>query len=180
MTSIVGLFPERSGADAARRLLGAAGYEGGEIAALSPPSGPPAVDSLTPPLLQRGESMLRTGVRWGIVGALAAELPFVALFLLVSVDSTIMVIMLASMWKLGAGFGGWLGVMYGGERGLDQDTAEDYESLLAAGRWVVAADVRRRDRLSARGAMVESGALEARDVRGTFEPKPTVHWLKRY
>ena len=88
--------------------------------------------------------------------------------------------MLASVWKFGAAFGAWLGIMYGGERGLDQDTAEDYEAHLAAGRWVVAADVRRRDRQSARGALVESGALEARDVRGTFEPKPTVHWLKKY
>ena len=180
MTSIVGLFPERAGAEAARELLGAAGYEGTEVAVLAPPTALPTAGCVTPPLLQRGESMLRMGVRWGIVGALAAELPLVALFLVVSVDSTAMVLMLATFWKFGGAFGAWIGAMYGSERGLDQDIAEDYEELLTAGRWIVAADVRRRDRFSARGAMVESGALEARDIRGTLEAKPTVHWLRKY
>lgn len=176
MTSIVGLFAERSAADAAAALLDEAGYGAGEVVVM----GPAGATNLTPPLLERGESMLRSGVRWGITGALAVELPFVAVFLIAPVDGAIQVIMLASVWKLGAAFGAWLGMMFGGERGLEQETAEDYRRQLDAGRWLVSADVRRRDRRSARGAMVESGAIEARDIRGTFEPKPSAHWLRSY
>lgn len=180
MTSIVGLFPHYGGALAASVLLDRAGYDYSEVAVLGPADETPNVSGVTPPLLERGESMLRTGVRWAIAGALAVEIPFVAFFLMLPADNAVKVLMLASAWKFGAAFGGWLGMMFGGERGLEQETAEAYRFHLGEGRWVVAADVRRRDRAIARGAMVESGALEARDIRGTFEPKPTTHWLRRY
>ena len=176
MTSIVGLFREGPGAEAAVSLLDKAGYGSGEVAVM----GPAGATSVTLPLLERGESMLRSGVRWAIAGALAVEIPFVALFLVLPVDGAVKVLVLASSWKLGAAFGAWLGMMFGGERGLAQETAEDYRRHLDAGSWLVAVDVRRRDRSRARGAMLESGALEARDIPGTFESKPTGHWLRRY
>ena len=169
MSSIVGVFTNRDGADAACRLLEQAGYDQEAVSVLAPP--PDAPLGRPAPLLQRGESMLRTGVKWGIVGALVVEAPFVALFFFVPADGAIKMLMLASAWKFGAAFGGWLGVMFGGERGLDQDAAEEYEQRLANGAWLVAADVRRRHRSAARGAMVESGASEARDIRGTLEAR---------
>ena len=175
MSSIVGLFADRGGADAACCLLEQAGYDQEAVSVLAPPGG--ASFDRPAPLLHRGESMLRTGLKWGIVGALVTEAPFIVLFFFLPVDSAIKILMLASAWKFGAAFGGWLGVMFGGERGLDQDTAEEYERRLANGAWIVAADVRRRHRSSARGAMVESGASEAQDIRGTLEPRRPINIL---
>ena len=48
------------------------------------------------------------------------------MFLIAPVDGVIKVIVLASAWKFGAAFDGWLGMMVGGERGLEQETAEEY------------------------------------------------------
>ena len=176
MASIVGLFPEQPGAEAIVSLLDRAGYGSAQVAIM----GPAGATSVTPPLLERGESMLRSGVRWAIAGALAVEIPFVTIFMFLPTGGAVKFLILASAWKLGAIFGAWLGMMFGGGRGLEQETAEDYSRHLGAGRWLVAADVPRRDRSWARGAMLESGALEARDIPGTFEPKPTGHWLRRY
>ncbi len=175
MSSIVGLFADRGGAGAACRLLEQAGYDQESVSVLAPPGGAPF--SRPTPLLHRGESMLRTGLKWGVAGALLTEAPFIVLFFFLPVDGAIKVLMLVSAWKFGAAFGGWLGVMFGGERGLDQDAAEEYEQRLANGEWIVAAEVRRGHRSSARGAMVESGASEARDIRGTLEPRRPIALL---
>ena len=167
MHQVVGTFARRSELDAASRLLDAAGYRA-ELTLLSPPE----ADRLAAPLAQRGELMLRAAVRWGISGALIVEVPSVIALLLLPVDSNVKVLMAATMWKFGAAFGAWFGAASAGERGLDQEVAEDYEARLEQGGWVLGAGVRRGDRPFARGVMLESDAFDVRDVIGTFETKP--------
>ena len=168
MHQVVGTFAGRSALDAANRLFGAAGYTGEALTLLAPPR----TGSLAAPLAQRGELMLRAAVRWGIIGALIVEVPSVIVLLLLPVDINVKVLMAATVWKVGAGFGAWLGAASAGERGLDQEVAEDYEARLERGGWVLGADVRRGDRPFARGVMLESDAFDVRDVIGTFESKP--------
>jgi hypothetical protein len=81
------------------------------------------------------------------------------------------VFMGSTVWKLGAAFGAWIGAMSAGERGLDSERAEDYEEELINGRRLLSVNVASRDRRFARGAILESGALEVRDLVGTFEVK---------
>ena len=168
MHLVVGTFAGRSTLDAAGQLFDAAGFAPEELTLLAPP----AAGRAAAPLAQRGELMLRAAVRWGIIGALAVEVPSVIVLLLLPVDINVKVLMAATMWKFGAGFGAWLGAASAGERGLDQEVAEDYEARLERGGWVLGADVRRRDRPFARGVMLESDAFDVRDVIGTFEAKP--------
>ncbi len=168
MHLVVGTFAGRSAADAAGHLFDAAGIAPEELTLLVPP----ATGRAAVPLAQRGELMLRAAVRWGIIGALAVEVPSVIVLLLLPVDINVKVLMAATMWKVGAGFGAWLGAASAGERGLDQEVAEDYEARLERGGWVLGIDVRRGDRPFARGVMLESDAFDVRDVIGTFEAKP--------
>ena len=61
-----------------------------------------------------------------------------------------------------------------GRRALSQadaERAEDYEVELMNGRRILSVNVTSRDRRFARGAILESGAVEVRDVVGTFEVK---------
>ncbi len=169
MYQIVGTFAGRSALDAARRLFDGTGYTAETLTLLAPPE--PGMR--TAPLTQRGELMLRAAVRWGIVGALIVEVPSVIVLLLLPVDINVKVLMAVTVWKVGAAFGAWLGAASAGERGLDQEVAEDYEARLERGGWVLGADVRRGDRPFARGVMLESDAFDVRDVIGTFEAKPT-------
>ena len=168
MRQIVGTFAGRAALDAAGRLFADAGYTDRELTLLSPPGEHERVPALT----HRGESMLRAAVRWGIIGALIVEVPSVIALLLLPVDINVRVLMAATVWKIGAAFGAWLGAVFAGEKGLDEEVAEAYQQHLGEGRWVLGAKVRRRDRPFARGAMLESDALDVRDVIGTFEVKP--------
>lgn len=168
MYQIVGTFADRSSLDAAGRLFGTAGYATETLTLLAPTE----LGRRAAPLTQRGELMLRAAVRWGIIGALVIEVPSVIAMLLLPVDVNVKVLMAAIMWKFGAGFGAWFGAASAGERGLEQEVAEDYEARLERGGWVLAVDVRRRDRPFARGVMLESDAFDVRDVIGTFETKP--------
>ena len=167
MRQVVGTFAGRAALDAAGRLFAGAGYTDRELMLLSPPGGHEPV----PVLAHRGESMLRAAVRWGILGALIVEVPSVITLLLLPVDINVKVLMAATVWKIGAAFGAWLGAAFAGEKGLDQEVAEAYQQHLAEGRWVLGADVQRRDRPFARGVMLESDAVDVRDVIGTFEIK---------
>ena len=168
MYQIVGTFADRSALDAAGRLFGTAGYATETLTLLAPTE----LGRRAAPLTQRGELMLRAAVRWGIIGALVVEVPSVIAMLLLPVDINVKVLIAAIMWKFGAGFGAWFGAASAGERGLEQEVAEDYEARLERGGWVLAVDVRRRDRPFARGVMLESDAFDVRDVIGTFETKP--------
>lgn len=167
MHAIVGTFDNRSALDAAGHLFSAAGYTPETLTLLVPPE----TGRRAAPLTQRGELMLRAAVRWGIIGALIVEVPSVIAMLLLPVDVNVKVLMAAIMWKFGAGFGAWFGAASAGERGLDQEVAEDYQARLERGGWVLAAGVRRGDRPFARGVMLESDAFDVRDVIGTFEIK---------
>ena len=167
MRQVVGTFAGRAALDAAERLFAGAGYTDQELTLLSPPEH----DEPVPALTHRGESMLRAAVRWGIIGALIVEVPSVIALLLLPVDINVKVLMAATVWKLGAAFGAWLGAAFATEKGLDEEVADAYEQQLGAGRWVLGADVRRRDRPFARGVMLESDAVDVRDVTGTFEVK---------
>ena len=168
MHQIVGTFAGRAALDAAGHLFGATGYTAQTLTLLAPPE----TATRAAPLTQRGELTLRAAVRWGIIGALVIEVPSVIAVLLLPVDINVKVLMAAIMWKFGAGFGAWFGAVSAGERGLDQEVAEDYEARLERGGWVLAVNVRRGDRPFARGVMLESDAFDVRDVIGTFETKP--------
>ena len=176
MNNIVGVFNERTSAERAVALLEYSAQEVRNVEILNPAN----FASSQSPLLERGESMLRTGLRWGLWGALICEIPFIFLFILITADNPVKVIILATSWKFGAAFGGWLGMMFGSERGLDQEIADNYLNTLIGGKWVVAVDVTKSQYRNVRGAMLESGATEARDIRGTLEAKPSCHWLSRF
>jgi hypothetical protein len=163
MSAIAAIFDNERSANAARDILADAGYPSVVIKASHDPFDPPVE------LKHRGELMLRGAVKWGVIGALAVEIPSLIVLLFLPVDVNVKVFMAATMWKFGAGFGAWLGAAFTSDRGLDAERAEDYESELARGRRILAVNVRNRDRLFARGALVESDALEVRDINGTFE-----------
>ena len=165
MTRIVGIFEDGQGTRAAQQLLAGAGYRPGLVA--------PSPDEVAAPTLlkHRGEAMFKAALRWCILGSLIVEVPTLLILFALPVDMTVRVFMGATMWKFGAAFGGWIGLIMAEEQGLDSDLAAEYESHLSSGRSVLSADVRRGDRPFARGVMVESGAVDVRDVVGTFEVK---------
>ena len=166
MTAVVGVFDDPAGARAAQALLEDAGLAE-RTSAAHPPSGAP------PMLTRRGERMLRAAVKWCVVGSLIVEIPTLIALLVVPMDINVKVLLGATLWKFGAGFGAWLGAMSAGEQGLDDERAAEYEGLLAEGYSLVAVDVRPRRRPGARGVLIESGAVSLRDVRGTIALKPT-------
>lgn len=165
MTAVVGVFDDRACAEAAERLLDDAGL-GERTSAAHPPAGAP------PRLARRGERMLRAAIKWCVLGSLVVEIPTLIALLLVPLDINVKVLLGATLWKFGAGFGAWLGAMSAGEQGLDDERAAEYEGLLAEGYSLVAVDVRPRRRPGVRGALLESGALSLRDLRGTIALKP--------
>ena len=163
MSSIVAIFEGERGATAARDILEQAGYTPVVLKSSHDPYDPPVE------FRHRGELMLRAAVKWGIIGALVIEIPALILLLILPVDLNVKVLMGSMVWKFGAGFGAWLGAGSAAERGLDTERAEDYERELVSGRHVLTVNVSSRDRPSARGALIESGAIEVRDLIGTFE-----------
>ena len=166
MSKVVGIFEDEHAVVAARDILADAGYTPTLLA--------PTQDAYELPtvFLQRGEMMLRSAVKWAIIGSLIIEIPSLVLLLMLPVDVNVKVFMGATVWKFGAAFGAWLGAMAMGERGLDAEIAAYYEAHLGVGRYVLSVDVSRRDRPFARGAMLESGSPEVRDVVGEFDVKP--------
>lgn len=164
MTAVVGIFETRTAAVAAEQLLEDAGFGDSTGVTYVLPD-----DSPTPPhLARRGETMLHAAVKWGILGSLIIEVPSLIALLVVSMDLNVKILLAATVWKFGAAFGSWIGAMSAGEEGLDDEHAAEYEALLAAGYSLIAVDVRTRQRPGIRGALLESGALSLRDVRGSF------------
>jgi hypothetical protein len=162
---VAGLFPDRGSVRAAQTLFRGAGYPPEHLLLLA------SVDDDVAPLCQRQECIFRSAVRWAIIGALALEIPVVAAILLMDVSPGIRIFLAASIWKVGGLIGAWIGLLAGQDHGLEPEVAQRYERHMARGRVVLAVRVPRRDLPGARGIMLESGALEARDVEGTFEPK---------
>ena len=161
----MGTFNSWSSAQVARLLFLEAGQRPEDLVLLS------AVDEDAPLLRQRPECILRSGIRWAVIGALAVELPVVAALLFLPVDAGVRIFMAASVWKAGGLIGAWIGVMLGQDHGLEPEVARRYERLLRR-QWVVlAVHVPRRMLRHARGMLVESGAMEVRDVEGTVEAK---------
>ena len=161
MTAVVGVFDDRAGALAAQTLLEDAGFAE-RMSVTHPPSG------AAPLLTRRGERMLRAAVKWCVLGSLIVEVSTLIALLVVPMDINVKVLLGATLWKFGAGFGAWIGAMSAGEQGLDDERAAEYEELLAEGYSLVAVDVRPRRRPGVRGALLESGAVSLRDVRGTI------------
>ena len=166
MSTIVAIFEGERGADAARDILRDAGYTTVVLKSPHDPYDAPVE------FRHRGELMLRAAVKWGLIASLAIEIPSLIVLLMLPIDLNVKVLMGSMVWKFGAGFGAWLGAASAAERGLDTERAEDYQRELAKGRRLLTVDVASSDRPSARGALLESGAIEVRDLTGTFE---TVH-----
>jgi hypothetical protein len=166
MTSVVGIFDSERCAASARVILEDAGYR--------PLSVSPSHDPYDPPIVfrQRGEVMLRAAVKWAIIGALIIEIPSVIILMFLPIDINVRIFMGSTVWKFGAAFGAWIGAISVGDHGLDTERAEDYERELDLGHRLLIVNVDRRDRPNARGAFLESGAVEVRDVIGTFDRKP--------
>jgi hypothetical protein len=169
MSKLVAVFNDRRTAKIACGLLTGKGCEDGHLALLEPSDD----DGPRPALRHRGEAMAREAVRWGILGALIVEVPFVVLLTVLTLDVNIRVFMAATVWKIGAAFGAWLGSMAAQETGLDAEVAEYYEDHLRDGRWVLCVNVPRKMKPGARGVMIESDAIEVRDVVGSLEIKPS-------
>ena len=164
MTAVVGIFEHPPAAVAAEQLLEEAGFGDRTGFTYVLPDDSPA----PPRLVRRGESMLRAAVKWGILGSLIVEVPSLIALLIFPMDLNVKVLLAATVWKFGAAFGSWIGAMTAGEDGLDDEHAAEYEALLGLGYALIAVDVRARHRPGIRGALLESGALSLRDVRGTF------------
>ncbi len=167
MTAVVGVFDEREAAIAAEELLDAAGFGARIAVARALPDDAPG----PPRLERRGERMLRGAVKWGILGSLLVEGPSLVAVIAFPLDLNVKVLVAATMWKFGAAFGSWIGAMAATEEGLDDEVAAEYEHHLACGRSLIAVDVPARLRPGVRGALLESGALGVRDVRGAFALK---------
>lgn len=168
MNTIVALFDDEAAARRAHQALRAAGLAGHQLALLAPGHLPRARADASV-VLAKGDSVLGTAVRWGIIGAVGVEVPLLALTIALPVDVNVKVLIGATAWKFGAAFGVWLGAMAGAEHGVDGELARDYEMQLRNGRWLIAAAVMARSARHVRGALLESGALEVRDVDGTLE-----------
>ena len=162
---VVGVFDDLGTARAAEAVIASTGRPSTLVA-----SGPDGL-GFAGPLLRRGDTLLRTTIRWGVIGALVIELPSLIALLMLPVDINVKVFLAATVWKVGAIFGAWLGAIAAEERGLLPEHIDEYERHLARGRYVLAADVRWQERPHVRGAMLESGASLVRDVVGTFEPQ---------
>ena len=164
MTAVVGIFDRREAAVAAELLLDGAGFGeriGVTCALPDDAQGPPR-------LARRGETMLRAAVKWGILGSLLVEAPSLIAIFLFPLDLNVKILLAATMWKFGAAFGAWIGATAATDGGLDDEIAAEYEHHLASGRSLIAVDVPPRLRPGIRGALIESGALGVRDVRGAF------------
>ncbi len=169
MSQVVGIFNGPREAEEARDLIAGAGCRGTALTLLSPSTGPRTR------LRHRGDVMLRSAVRWAVYGSLIVEVPTLIVLFILPVDINVRVFMGSTVWKIGAAFGAWLGGALVSEQGLDAETADEHESYLAEGLYILAASVRGADRPFARGAMIESGAADVRDVAGSFivrSPKP--------
>jgi hypothetical protein len=162
---VVGVFDDLGGARAAEAVIASTGRPSTLVAA-----GPDGL-GFAGPLLRRGDILLRTMIRWGVIGALIIEAPWLIALLMLPVDTNVKVFLAATVWKVGAIFGAWFGVIAAEERGLLPEHIDEYERHLADGRCLLAADVRWAERPHVRGAMLESGATDVRDVVGTFEPQ---------
>ena len=163
--TIVGVFDDWPSASAARQLFLEVGYSPEQLTLLRP------ADGDIPLLRQRPECIFRSAVRWAIIGALAVELPVVIGLLFLPVSAGIRIFMAASVWKAGGLMGAWLGVLLGLDHGLEPEVTQRYERLLKQQKVVLAVRSSRRTLRNARGMLLESGALEARDVDGTVEVK---------
>ena len=163
--SIAGLFPDHQTALRARRQFRDLGYQPERLLLLA------AVDGEHPPLRQRPECIFRWAVRWGIAGALVVEIPVLVALVFAPIDLGFRIFLAASVWKVGGLFGAWFGLLLGQDHGLEPEVAQRYERHLAQGRAVLAVRTPRRGMPGARGMLLESGALEARDLDGTFELK---------
>ena len=122
-------------------------------------------------LREPGEMQLRMALRgalWGsIVGIVVSA---VAAFILFEPASTRMLVF-GVAWKLGTFIGVYVGMFIGAERGLPREVAGHYLEHLAHHRLVLVARSR-HDAVNVRGILLESGAVEVRDVKGTFEAVP--------
>jgi hypothetical protein len=165
LSTLVGLFEQEHGAQSARNILTDAAYDATVLRRSHDPYDAPIR------FKHRGEVMLRAAVKWGVIGALIFEVPALVLLFMLPVDVNVKVFFTATVWKFGAAFGAWFGAMSAGDRGLDAERAEDYEEELIGGRRILSVSVASRDRRFARGAILESGAIEVRDLVGTFEVK---------
>ena len=165
MTAVVGIFDRREAAVEAEQLLDDAGF--GERIGVT--CALPDDDAQGPPrLARRGETMLRAAVKWGILGSLLIEVPSLIAIFLFPLDLNVKILLAATMWKFGAAFGAWIGATAATDGGLDDEIAAEYEHHLASGHSLIAVDVSPRLRPGIRGALIESGALGVRDVRGAF------------
>lgn len=112
-------------------------------------------------------------------GALIVELP-VLFWLLFVVDAAtaeqwgmtlggLQLFLGSTAWKLGAVVGGFAGAAAHVGDGVGPDAIRGYETSLAEGKLVLAAHVRAFGGPNARGILIESGALELRDIKGTLQ-----------
>ena len=170
---VVGVFTGEARAVEAATLLRAAGYGPGDLDLVAGQHSLAACHDLlcrvrSVRLMERPEDTWPTALKWGLIGSLLVEVGVLA-WVLAAFDSWgVQVLLAATLWKFGALFGGLFGAIAGADRGLESPSVRRYERHLAAGRVALAARVRDRDKMLARGAFIESGAFDVRSVEGRF------------
>ena len=177
---VVGVFTREAAAVEAATLLRAAGYGPRDLDLVarepSPGAGRGLLRLVRPDrLMERPEAVWPCALKWGLIGSLVAEAAVLAWVLVAFDDWGVQVLLAATLWKFGTLFGGLFGAIAGADLGLESRSVRRYERHLAAGCVALAARVRDRHRMLARGAFIESGAFDVRSVEGRFmaREKPT-------
>ncbi len=170
---VVGVFTREAAAVEAATLLRAAGYGPRDLDLVarepSPGAGRGLLRLVRPDrLMERPEAMWPCALKWGLIGSLVAEAGVLAWVLVAFDDWGVQVLLAATLWKFGTLFGGLFGAIAGADLGLESRGVRRYERHLAAGCVALAARVKDRHRMLARGAFIESGAFDVRSVEGRF------------
>ncbi len=175
---VAAIFPSKASALAALGMLEGAGYLSRRVVLLAqdvdrdgagPVTGPRYVSAAN--LVESGELVLPMALKGAVVGS-AIVFFLSIIFSLLLVKSLSHQLMIISMvWKVGGMVGSYVGLAVGYERGMSSEMIRYYSKQVELGRVVLATRVRRRHLSNIRGILLESGALEVRDVQGSFEAK---------
>ena len=178
-TTIAAVFPAEGLAVEAARLLRDSGYRERRLGLFARfpgegearPSSDAAGPVQTEKLRDGGDLMWRLALRGALwaSGAVFAVSLVVAVVWLESLSSRVFLV--STVWKIGAVVGGFVGFFMAYERGVSAELAHFYLENMRLGRVIVAARVgsSAAECQHARGLLLESGAIDVRDIEGTLE-----------
>ena len=179
MRQIVGIFSDKNSADSASELLFDAGYKQKKCQLYSLEN--IANDNSAYPFnnnkkvketfkfLDNGDVTLKLAINGTIIGAIIVFLfSFLGAWLMVD-DLSTRILISGTLWKCGAVIGAFVGIYWAYERGLTPEYNSYYLKNLQVGKILVAVQPKSPHASIVRGILIESGALEVRDLRSTME-----------